>query len=140
MTKGVLIKKTLFDTIISELSCLDYEKGGILGQKVRGQIDEFFLDALPKSASISSYTPDIDVLEKTINSVWKHRGITFCGFVHSHINTSYASQADIDFIRRFCKVNCLDEFMLGIVNSKSGTFHLYSISNQLVKELSVLSE
>ena len=98
MTNAVCISNSVLEAIILETACSDCEKGGIIGWKNQGFIDTFFLDKFPESANVRSYTPNIKSLENTINISWKESEISFCGFVHSHMNTSYPSEADLELM------------------------------------------
>ena len=69
------------------------ETGGILGSK-NGLISYYFFDQ-DALVSSSCYIPSASI-EKIIRC-WRNEGISFEGFIHSHVGRYFPTQADISY-------------------------------------------
>ena len=117
--KVVKIKKNISRKICRELQSHSYETGGIIGVNSEGVICEFQIDDIYRPC-IHEYYPNVEFLNRIINSEWSKRDIRFVGFVHSHLNNDKLSRQDYIYGKRILDNNKMLNFLLlGIVNLSS---------------------
>lgn len=76
-------EKSLLVTIADSFRAgCPFEEGGILGSR-DGSLCAFAKD--PRTGSCSAWHPDTAYLDRVIQG-WQRQGISFAGFVHSHVN------------------------------------------------------
>lgn len=91
-----------YNEIISQSNEKPPEMGGVLG-KQNGVICRFQLDYGNGSECRCSYSPQVSVLNDTIEN-WQKEGIEFAGMFHTHFfGVSSLSKGDVEYISKIMK-------------------------------------
>lgn len=95
----MIIKRSIYNQIISQISSVASETGGIIGEQ-NGIICKFVYDKGIKQDNIGLYYPNVNMLNNVLKH-WDNTNINFCGIVHSHINNQpYLSGGDVEYIEK----------------------------------------
>lgn len=110
------IKRNIYSQII-ELFDLKQEDGGILGMK-DDAISSFCFD---KGTCQKNYQINVNKFASEVEK-WDEEGITFVGFIHSHItNDKEPSLTDLIYVRKFLSANQdIEQIDFPIVYSDNG--------------------
>ena len=108
------ISKEIFSEIINKVGNNDYETGGILGSKDLKHVTHFCFDKYGYSTEVS-YTPNVEYINAVLDN-WTKEQIYFIGIVHSHVDNSSPSCADIAYAGEILKtLPHLENFYIPII-------------------------
>ena len=130
--KALNIRKSVIEDIFNSFD-LKQEDGGILGVK-DDVIVSFCFD---KGNNEQEYTINVSKFSQTLEE-WDKENISFAGFIHSHPGQSKGEPSIKDFmyLKRFMKVNELDEILFPIVyqrdDEKAIQFYLFK-NNEFIE-------
>ena len=120
------VTRAVWQQIQTTIGCLTAETGGMLGgRKSDGVITHFYFDG-SASRNRSTYSPDIERVNKVLSTDWNPAGIDLLGFVHSHPAVALEPSAgDLAYADTILRANPgLPRVLLPIVSSRpdSGQF------------------
>lgn len=124
----MVIYKTVYDKLLSELPEFPPEVGGILGSS-EDVVVQYWIDKGVGSSEckICSYTPDTREMNKKI-SEWYDNGIAFEGIFHTHFwGNASLSEGDIVYIRKIMNhmPKSIEKLYFPIITMPERKIHVY---------------
>jgi molybdopterin/thiamine biosynthesis adenylyltransferase/proteasome lid subunit RPN8/RPN11 len=125
--KKMLFTQEVYDAIRETIGKLKPEQGGFLGISNEQDIVDTYVHDTNAKVAYSEYNPNVAFINNVINGDWYENNIDFCGFIHSHPNSSNRlSDADIEYAIRIMEEFDLAYLYMPLVNSSAdGKFNLY---------------
>lgn len=120
------IYRKVYDELRESLGSRVPECGGVLGAIPGEAVSEFYFDALGTSTE-SSYTPDVDSINRVLTEDWAPRGIVMVGIVHTHAREgNFPSCGDLYYCEQIMNAAGLTRFYLPVVTLSPFTLHAYT--------------
>ena len=129
------LSRNVYNEILKSFD-LKQEDGGILGMK-DDTIVSFCFD---KGDKESEYTINVSKFSNVMDE-WDQKGISFAGFIHSHLHGFNPSFNDLIYLKRFLKANeDIQELYFPIVYKNEGKVDIrfYVFKNNGFEEISYI--
>ena len=89
-------------------------------------VDRYVFDSEQCDSGLREYIPNVLYLNKIIEC-WFSLSISFCGIVHSHLDSDDLSYADIEYAKKIITNNDLDSIIMGIYNLRMNKILMYKV-------------
>lgn len=127
MYRKIIITHTVWKEIEITIGNINPEAGGILGKR-NEKIEAYYFDRTGVFLE-DKYIPDVKQVNRVITD-WTEYGISFCGFIHSHLlSHKKPSYGDIEYAKQILRNNGLKKLYLIIYvmnsNDKVLFYELY---------------
>jgi len=112
----IRMAESVLNSIVRTVGSRPAESGGmLLGPPGENSITHFFFDQQGKT-STATYSPSAEALESLCEKAACELGLELKGFVHSHPGLPTPSPGDMEYVRRFFKVNpSMPQFLIPIM-------------------------